>query len=244
MRSLKSIFRRSLERFGYQIVKHPNCSSDLSTPPWMKLLRHYGVDLVLDVGANRGQYHDKLRAAGYTGHVVCFEPLTSVYRLLTQHLQQESSSTAVNVALGAKNEQATINVSQNTYSSSLLPILRHTVEAAPRSAYVSTEEVTVCMLDSVFNTYYSPGQTVFLKIDAQGYEHQILSGAQQSLKHIEGLQLELSLVPLYEGQRLFFDMIKTAADLGFVLMSLEPDFRDPVTGQLLQADGIFFRPRA
>ena len=63
-----------------------------------------------------------------------------------------------------------------------------------------------------------------------------------ALSRVVGLQLELSMVPLYDGQPLIDDLIGSVRTMGFVLMSLEPDFYDQSTGQLLQADGIFFRP--
>jgi hypothetical protein len=81
----------------------------------------------------------------------------------------------------------------------------------------------------------------FLKIDAQGYESQVLAGSEKCLGRIRGLQLELSLQPLYEGQRLWKDMIATSEAAGFDLWALVPGFFDPTNGRLLQCDAIFFR---
>jgi hypothetical protein len=57
-----------------------------------------------------------------------------------------------------------------------------------------------------------------------------------------GVQVEMSIVPLYEGEPLMHQMIPFIANRGFTLMSLEPGASDQRTGQLLQADGLFFRP--
>ena len=62
------------------------------------------------------------------------------------------------------------------------------------------------------------------------------------LPKIKGVQIELSLVPLYENQLLFLGMLDYITNLGFELWDISPGFRDKQSGKLLQFDGIFFRP--
>ena len=126
----------------------------------------------------------------------------------------------------------------------MLEMLPRHVAAYPKAAYVSSEEVIIDRLDDVFARYYRPGENAYLKIDTQGYERHVLEGAQASLKAITGIQLELSLVPMYAGEPRFTDMVTYLEELGFALMSLAPVIEDPTTGQLLQVDGLFFRSRA
>ena len=82
----------------------------------------------------------------------------------------------------------------------------------------------------------------FLKVDVQGYERAVLDGASQLLANsdIIGLQLELSLVPLYGGAMTYRDGLDFAESLGMTLKGLDPVFSDPKSGQLLQADAVFF----
>ncbi len=207
----------------------------------MKLLSHYKIDLVLDVGANIGQYAEQLRQLGYRGRIVSFEPLSSAFASLRGRTEKERNWTAVNVALGDKKGTATINVAGNSESSSILPMLDAHVRSAPQSAYVGTEQVQVETLADVLRAHRRTGERVFIKIDAQGYEKQILDGAGDTLSHVDGLQLEMSLVPLYEGELLLPRMVDLLASRGFTLMSLEPGHSDPASGQLLQTDGVFFR---
>jgi hypothetical protein len=86
-------------------------------------------------------------------------------------------------------------------------------------------------------------QNAYMKIDTQGFEKNVIEGAKESLKDIKGLQLELSMVELYQGETLVTDMINYIEDKGFTLYSLEPGFYDTKSGQLLQVDGIFYRQK-
>jgi hypothetical protein len=82
---------------------------------------------------------------------------------------------------------------------------------------------------------------LFLKIDTQGYEDRVLRGAETLLKRTRGLQLELSLVPLYAGQRQFDELLPELQAAGFELWNMTPAFVDPVHGRLLQIDATLFQ---
>jgi hypothetical protein len=69
----------------------------------------------------------------------------------------------------------------------------------------------------------------------------VLQGAERFLRRVSGIQIELSLVPLYDGQLLFHPMLKDLEDRGFDLWALVPAFVDPATSRLLQLDATLFR---
>jgi hypothetical protein len=115
------------------------------------------------------------------------------------------------------------------------------LEAEPRSAYVGDEVVDLRRLDTITPDFLSDRDIVFLKSDVQGREFEVLQGASALLPHITGMQLELSLVPLYEGEHLFDPMLHEIQDRGFQLWSLVPGLTNKNTGRLLQVDAIFFR---
>ena len=114
--------------------------------------------------------------------------------------------------------------------------------AAPDSTYRGKESIEVKTLDSIFAGLCSPANNVYLKIDTQGFESRVLRGARDSLAHIHLVQMEMSLVPLYRGEMEFSDLHTLMRDMGYALIALEPAFFDPVSGQLLQIDGVFHRP--
>ena len=85
-----------------------------------------------------------------------------------------------------------------------------------------------------------PDRTL-LKVDTQGFEAQVLDGAGPLLGRLAAISLELSFVPLYEGQQLFDDLVTRLRDAGYVLYALEAGFGDRRTGRMLQCDGLFVR---
>jgi len=86
-----------------------------------------------------------------------------------------------------------------------------------------------------------PNDNVLLKIDVQGFERNVLEGAKESLKKIIGVQVEMSVIGMYEGELTYLEMIDYLAQYGFVLYSFENGFFNNDTGQLYQVDGIFFK---
>jgi hypothetical protein len=115
------------------------------------------------------------------------------------------------------------------------------LQSAPDSKYIGKTKIEIAKLDSLFDNIYEPEDSILLKIDTQGYEKFVLLGAEKSISKIKGIQLEMSLTPLYEGELTYLEMINHLNSLGFSLYSLEFGFSDPQSGQLLQVDGIFFK---
>lgn len=236
----KQLAKSMLRRLGFELRRYSVQTSE--TARLHRLLAHFEVDLVFDVGANCGQFASSLRANDYRGKIVSFEPLGAAHNVLQKASQSDDKwIVAPRTALGNSTGSLVINVSQNSVSSSAKAMLASHVNAAPDSRYVSTETVPLTRLDDAGKRYLSGSKSPYLKIDTQGYEFEILQGAEGMLSQIKGIQLELSLVPLYEGQVLFQDMLKIMAESGFQLYGMMPAFTDPSSGRILQMDGIFFR---
>lgn len=209
-----------------------------------RLLAYHNIDLVFDVGANIGQYAKLLRELGYSGRIVSFEPLSSAYsQLKAVSKKYPLWEIAPQAAIGNQEGEIVINIAGNSYSSSALPMLDAHLESAPESAYSGSATVKLSRLDTLAKDYIkSETKSIFLKIDVQGLEKQVLEGATAILPLVKGIKLELSLVPLYEGQVLFKEMIDIVEKLGYELYGIEPGFTAEKTGRMLQMDGIFFKP--
>jgi hypothetical protein len=134
-----------------------------------------------------------------------------------------------------------INVSSNSVSSSVLPMLDAHGNAAPESRYTRRETVPLQKLDSAAAPYVTPNSKTFLKVDTQGYERQVLEGASNLLLGVTGVSLEVSLIPLYAGQQLMPEIVKYMENRGFSLWGVMPAFVVAQTGRTLQLDAIFFR---
>jgi FkbM family methyltransferase len=206
------------------------------------MLATHGVNLVLDVGANTGQFGKLLRVAGYAGRIVSFEPLSTARKQLAAAVRNDRLwEVAEQMAIGDEETEIELHIAGNSVSSSLLSMLPAHADAAPASVYVGSETVRVRKLDGAAASYLSADAVVFLKIDTQGYEDRVLRGARAVLERATGLQMELSLVPLYEGQRSSEDLLVEMRATGFELWAMSPAFIDPRTGRMLQVDATFFR---
>lgn len=238
---MKTILKKVAKRMGFDVKRlTPSTSNALRT---RLLLDHHKIDLVLDVGANAGQYASSLREFGYAGEIVSFEPLSTAHSVLERLGRTDPLWTvASRTAIGDVDGEIEINISENSYSSSVLGMLDSHLDAAPHSAYIGSEAVKISKLDSLAKDFIKDNdQSIYLKMDVQGFEMQVLEGAVQILPRVKGIQTELSLVPLYKGQALFTEMLEKMDQLGYEIYAIYPGFSDMKTGRMLQMDGVFFR---
>jgi hypothetical protein len=144
-------------------------------------------------------------------------------------------------AIGNSQGSTVIHVAGNSVSSSVLEMTDTHRRAAPDSAYIGSESVALAKLDTAAAEFVRPQDVVFLKIDVQGFESQVLAGAADILPRVKGLMLELSLVPCYSGEVVFRPMLEFLDHQGFELWNLMPGTVESETDRLLQVDGVFFR---
>jgi FkbM family methyltransferase len=196
------------------------------------------IGVVLDVGANDGSYAAVLRTHGFRGRIVSFEPQAAAYENLKRRAHGDPSWECRQVAVGAAAGVVTLNISENSSSSSLLEMDRRHVAAAPTSRYVSKEQATMISLDE--SQLLEPGERALLKADVQGFELEVFRGSERTFERVELVEVELSLVPLYGGAPLFPEVHEHLRERGFALVGLEPVLLDPA-GAVLQLDGLFAR---
>lgn len=242
---LETFVRRSANRLGIDIHRHrPEASLAGGV---CRMLEARGVDLVFDVGANVGQYASELRRSGYAGRIVSFEPVAASWAALSQAAAKDPRwMVPPRVAIGDRDGSVRIHVSENSISSSVLPMLDRHRDAAPASVYVADEMVDLARLDRLAGPFLGESRATFLKIDTQGYEQQVLAGAAELLRRpsTAGVQLEMSLVPLYEGQALFEPLVQALKAQGFELWGIWPGFIEPASGRMLQVDVVMMRSDA
>jgi hypothetical protein len=110
--------------------------------------------------------------------------------------------------------------------------------SAPNARYVSDERVPVATLDDLIGPHLGDPIAVLMKMDVQGYELQVLSGGQAILARSSLVQVEMSLLPLYETAPAYGEILEFMDHHGFRLIGIEPGFGSS-SGLLLQADGLF-----
>lgn len=222
---------------GLEIVKYPTPELDRR----IKLLQHYNIDVIIDIGANIGQYGSEMRNIGYKGRIISFEPTSEAFEKLSKTSKNDSNWEIHHSSLGERDGKTTINISKNSVSSSLLESLPELTESAPNASFVKKEEIDIKKLDSIFDTLNINDKNIYLKIDTQGYESLVLDGAKESLKKISGIQLEMALIPSYDGGITFQEMTTKLNNLGFKLVTVESGFYDKISGKLMEVDGVFYK---
>lgn len=215
--SIKALIRS----LGYDVKRHP-----MMTPldeNLRVLLNELAVNCVLDVGARYGDYGRRLRRMGYEDRIVSFEPVASSFAILQE--QADPDWFVHQIALGNSNERLTIAQSAEPGSDSFLKpsayALRHFGE---RVRSVGQEEVEVTTLDEIFADAIEGLERprVLLKVDTQGWDREVLLGAERSLRLVDALQLEVSVVEMYEGEPSYLDLLSVAREHGFVPIWFEP----------------------
>ena len=240
MNSVKRSIKSALRHLGIEVHRfNPTASKNARL---MASLNHCDIDTVLDIGANEGQFGEELRAGGYKGTIVSFEPMADAHGKLLARSQGDSKwHVAGRAAIGAGHGTVELNVAGNSVSSSVLPMLETHSNAAPESVYSSRESVPMVPLDEAAIPFLKESGNILLKIDTQGYEWQVLDGSSELLERSHAVLIELSMLPLYEGQRLWLDCVARLEAAGLTLWALEPVFVDSKSGRTLQLDGLFIR---
>lgn len=233
--SLKRFARRTLRRFGWDLrrIEH------FGEPTLVDFLGHQGIDLVLDVGANEGQFALDLRDAGYAGEIVSFEPILSVYEKLAASAASDSRWTVHCLALGDVSGSAKISVTARSVFSSIKPQSQLLRDWHSDTAVMRSELIEITTLDRIFAPFME--RRVFLKIDTQGYEQQVLLGARSSLSRIRAVQLELPAVHFYEDVWSLGEAITFMERAGFTLAQMRSAVHLPGQAAVAELDCVFRR---
>jgi hypothetical protein len=144
-------------------------------------------------------------------------------------------------AIGDFTGEIEINIAGNSQSSSVLPMLETHISAAQNSKYINKVKVPIVRLDEVASKYLGNSKNYFIKIDTQGFEWQVLNGAPEVLFKAKRIMCELSLVPLYQGQKLWMELMDRLNSEGFTLWTIQGGFTESRNGRTLQVDATFFR---
>lgn len=221
-----------LNRFGIDIRRH-------RSPAIIQILNYFSFDTVIDVGANIGQFAISILKNGFQGDIFSIEPSSEAFnKLVAESKRYQKWHVIPRCALGAFKGDAKLNLSANSYSSSILDILPMHTRAAPESTYISEESVIMETLDGLFAFDSAHGRNCLLKLDVQGFEDRVLAGGKRLLERIGGIKIELSILQLYAEQSLHGELISSLEEYGFSLWNLEPGFSDEISGQTFQYDAV------
>ena len=228
--------------FGYELIKrkkHP--TADIHT---VNLIRQQDIDLVLDVGANEGQFVARLRRQGYRGEVHSFEPVTATFRALQAATAGDNNWHAHQLALSEAPGEATINVARSSDLASFLPPSEFGADRYRDIAAATTETVTMSTV-SDFLVAEIPDweeRRILLKMDTQGHDLAVFRGAVSALPAIVMLLSELAIEPIYEGMPRYREVLEAYERAGFHLTGIYPISRS-VNASLIEMDCMLINKR-
>jgi FkbM family methyltransferase len=209
------------------------------------LLEMYGVNCVVDVGAHAGQYGERLRAGGYRGRIVSFEPTPDAFVELEKRAATDKRWEAHRLALGREDGTTTMNVVPGTLSS-ILPPTKFGAGRYPKLQDAKEVEIDVrrldALLDGLFEGLKRPRP--FLKLDTQGYDLDVFAGAGDRIAEFVGLQSEVALMEIYKGMPRMPEALAAYEEAGFEIAALYPVSRQTRTARVLEYDCVMVRASA
>jgi FkbM family methyltransferase len=195
-----------------------------------ELLARQRINCVVDVGAHRGEYGRMLRGIGFTGAIVSFEPVEGAFRILQESMAESPPWTGRRLALGAARGEMRMTVFEEdtSFSAGPAPTSRARSMFSALRGSESEETVEVATLDDLFGEITSgiSDPRVLLKVDVQGQEWDVLSGAANTLRQVRAAQVEAAVIPVYEGARPYTQVLELLGRAGLEVSGMFPVTRD------------------
>lgn len=232
---IKKIIKEVISKTGYELVN----KKKLTTTNLLGL-KHLNINTIIDVGANRGQFLTTYLVHFPNANYFCFEPLSEEFRIL-QNLANKLGEkiVVVNSALGNIEGKIKFNRHEHSPSSSILTTTNYCNELFQQTKNQMEIEVDITTIDKYFgNILNEKHKNILLKIDVQGYELEVLRGAQKTLNMISACLLEINFTNLYNKQANFSDIYKLLNKMGFEYAgAMDQNFNNE--GKLIFSDVLF-----
>jgi len=220
------LHKKIAKAFGYELIrrrKHTTLNTHI-----INIINHHKVNLVLDVGANVGDFGKMLRAEGYYGIIHSFEPVSQTFNQLRKTSFNDQKWFVHKMAMGEVCGKEIINITESSNLSSFLNPNDFGKEYSKTINILQKEMVEVETIDNFLNTQISDFDNlrILLKIDTQGYDLKVFKGAINTIKHIICILSELCIKPIYSGMPHYLDSLRIYEKYGFIISGIYPICRD------------------
>jgi FkbM family methyltransferase len=189
---------------------------------------------VIDVGANVGDWTRMCRRVFPAVRILAVEPQAGCEPALRAMAAQMEGVTIVQQLVGARDVRGVPFHVHNTVNA-VSSVLRE-----PDGPPVSVVMLDMTTLDAVLEAK-GFGPADFLKLDVQGYELEVLTGAPRALAAATVVLMEINLIPVYEGAPLLHEAVAFMHDAGFQAYDICSQIRRPLDDALFQTDMLFVR---
>ena len=237
MKALKTALRSAARRAGFELIPHWRLDQYPLDRHITVLFETFKIDYVIDVGANEGQFGEMLRRdVGYRGPILSFEPQHDVAETLRVKAAADGNWIVVQNALGQRAGRLEINVcASQTFTSFKSP--DPSARTASSQAITRRESVEIRRLDS----FEIPAHArVYLKIDTQGFDLEVIRGATGVLDRVLTVQTEVAFIPLYKDVPDWRESVDVLGELGFVVSGFYSVSHDEA-GRLITGDCLLVR---
>ncbi len=207
---------------------------------YRKWLNSLKIKTVIDVGAYIGAFAFAMRMILPDVQIYCFDPLAENIALINRNLEKWGHIKTFQSALGDRNGTVLFNVNDFRASSSILEMDSRHRKAFPETSHATKLEVPIARLDD-FLGEMKMLKPIFLKVDVQGFELDVLNGSKKILPLVDYLQIEVTYQMLYKKQPLFGDVYHFLIAQGFEFAGLIDSLVSPKNGAILQSDALFIR---
>jgi FkbM family methyltransferase len=197
------------------------------------------INFIVDIGANRGQFALISRKVFPQATIHSVEPLEEPAQIFKKVFRNDPKVFLHPCAIGRANTTATIHITREDDSSSLLPITKLQTSLFPGATEKETRQVSVLPLSQALGSTSIPPASL-LKIDVQGFELDVLQGCEDLLDKFSVLYIECSFIELYEGQALAHQVIAWLDQRGFDLSGIYNMYYEK-NGKAVQGDFLFIR---
>jgi FkbM family methyltransferase len=212
----KQLAKRALRRLGIYVSLAP---PEILTEHLRLLFQTLGINCVIDVGAHYGEFgRDLRRFVGYRGRIASFEPTSEAYAKLERRAASDAEWHTAQYALGAGPDKREINVIRYTSANSFLAPSQFAVDQFGHDVdVVGREQVKIRTLDEMFGWCIDgiPRPCVYLKLDTQGYDMEVLRGATKTIVPVVAMQSEVSVQPIYKSMLRMLEAFEQFETLGF-----------------------------
>lgn len=248
---MKQSIQKFLHLFGYEMKawKYNQAEIDANNKKAYELalfihnhkwLQMKGLKTIVDIGANEGQFAERMRILFPEIMIYSFEPIPTVFAKLEDNFKNDLHFKCFNVGLGDKDDRMTFHLNDYTPSSSLLKMNHVHKDNFPQTESESEIPVLIKRLDDVLS-YQNLEKPYMVKIDVQGFEDKVINGGLKLLENADLIIIETTFVELYEEQPLFDVIYDKLRNLGFKYVGNEEQLVSPMNGEVLQADSIFVK---
>ncbi len=225
-RAIVSALDKGASLLGLRLIPEWRLHEEPQRNYLRRLFHEWAISSVVDVGANAGQYRDFLRGeVGFTGPILSIEPIPELVSKLRARVDADSMWRIEQCALGSEPGNASFNVTGNTEFSSLLSAAEFSENYFETKSKVQrTIDVTIHTLDELTTKHKDfLGDKLYLKLDTQGYDLQVLSGLQSEFHRVIAAQTEAAVVPLYKGAPDYVKTIQAFKDRDFTVSGFFPN---------------------